>query len=105
MAAPAIAIQIGGIAPLAPQRKKDIASLGLKAVLGGSPWMKSKNAGRSIESPLRRRSILGYFFSTGTLISVRSSSGFTSMGLFRYFSMQGPAGLQPWLSTKANTFA
>ncbi len=31
-----IAIQIGGIAPLAPHRKKDIAALGLKAVLGGT---------------------------------------------------------------------
>lgn len=31
-----IAIQIGGIAPMAPHRKKDIAALGLKAVLGGS---------------------------------------------------------------------
>lgn len=31
-----IAIQIGGIGPLAPERKKDIASLGLKAVLGGT---------------------------------------------------------------------
>jgi concentrative nucleoside transporter, CNT family len=31
-----IAIQIGGIGPLAPSRKKDIAALGLKAVLGGS---------------------------------------------------------------------
>ncbi len=31
-----IAIQIGGIAPMAPDRKKDIAALGLKAVLGGS---------------------------------------------------------------------
>ena len=31
-----IAIQIGGIGPLAPSRKKDIASLGLKAVLGGT---------------------------------------------------------------------
>ncbi len=30
-----IAIQIGGIAPMAPHRKKDIASLGLKALLGG----------------------------------------------------------------------
>jgi CNT family concentrative nucleoside transporter len=30
-----IAIQIGGIAPMAPHRKKDIASLGFKAVLGG----------------------------------------------------------------------
>ena len=31
-----IAIQLGGIAPMAPHRKKDIAALGLKAVLGGS---------------------------------------------------------------------
>ncbi|KAF0153316.1 MAG: concentrative nucleoside transporter CNT family [Ignavibacteria bacterium] len=31
-----IAIQIGGIGPLAPNRKKDIAALGLKAVLGGT---------------------------------------------------------------------
>ncbi len=31
-----IAIQIGGLSPLAPTRKTDIASLGLKAVLGGS---------------------------------------------------------------------
>ena len=31
-----IAIQIGGIGPLAPARKPDIAALGLKAVLGGS---------------------------------------------------------------------
>ncbi|MCK4765976.1 MAG: NupC/NupG family nucleoside CNT transporter [Candidatus Aminicenantes bacterium] len=31
-----IAIQLGGIAPMAPHRKKDIASLGLKAVFGGS---------------------------------------------------------------------
>jgi CNT family concentrative nucleoside transporter len=31
-----IAIQIGGIAPMAPHRKKDIASLGMKAVLGGT---------------------------------------------------------------------
>jgi CNT family concentrative nucleoside transporter len=31
-----IAIQIGGISPMAPHRKKDIASLGMKAVLGGS---------------------------------------------------------------------
>ncbi len=31
-----IAIQIGGISPMAPIRKKDIASLGLKAVLGGA---------------------------------------------------------------------
>jgi CNT family concentrative nucleoside transporter len=31
-----IAIQIGGIGPLAPERKKDISALGLRAVLGGS---------------------------------------------------------------------
>ncbi|MHB8580651.1 MAG: NupC/NupG family nucleoside CNT transporter [Ignavibacteriaceae bacterium] len=31
-----IAIQIGGISPMAPTRKKDIAALGLKAVLGGA---------------------------------------------------------------------
>jgi CNT family concentrative nucleoside transporter len=31
-----IAIQIGGLSPLAPARKPDIAALGLKAVLGGS---------------------------------------------------------------------
>ena len=31
-----IAIQIGGISPMAPHRKKDISALGLKAVLGGS---------------------------------------------------------------------
>ncbi|MDP1677723.1 MAG: nucleoside transporter C-terminal domain-containing protein [Bacteroidota bacterium] len=30
-----IAIQIGGISPMAPHRKKDIAALGLRAVLGG----------------------------------------------------------------------
>ncbi len=31
-----IAIQIGGIGPMAPARKKDIAALGLRAVLGGT---------------------------------------------------------------------
>jgi CNT family concentrative nucleoside transporter len=31
-----IAIQIGGISPMAPHRRKDIAGLGLKAVLGGA---------------------------------------------------------------------
>jgi nucleoside permease NupC len=31
-----IAIQIGGIAPLAPSRRKDIARLGLKAMIGGA---------------------------------------------------------------------
>ncbi|MGE5365553.1 MAG: NupC/NupG family nucleoside CNT transporter [Bacteroidota bacterium] len=31
-----IAIQIGGISPLAPERRADIAKLGLKALLGGS---------------------------------------------------------------------
>jgi CNT family concentrative nucleoside transporter len=30
-----IAIQIGGIGPLAPDRKSDIAALGIKAVMGG----------------------------------------------------------------------
>jgi len=31
-----IAIQIGGISPLAPERRKDLASLGLRAVAGGT---------------------------------------------------------------------
>ena len=31
-----IAIQIGGLGPLAPSRKSDIAALGIKAVIGGS---------------------------------------------------------------------
>lgn len=31
-----IAIQIGGISPLAPERRKDLSALGLKAVLGGT---------------------------------------------------------------------
>ena len=31
-----IAIQIGGIGPLAPERKSDLAKLGIKAVIGGS---------------------------------------------------------------------
>ena len=31
-----IAIQIGGIAAMAPERRKDLASLGLRAMLGGS---------------------------------------------------------------------
>ena len=31
-----IAIQIGGIAPLAPSRRGDIARLGLKAMIGGA---------------------------------------------------------------------
>ncbi len=31
-----IAIQIGGLSPLAPSRKSDIAALGIKAVIGGS---------------------------------------------------------------------
>lgn len=31
-----VAIQIGGISPLAPERRKDISALGLKAVLGGT---------------------------------------------------------------------
>lgn len=31
-----IAIQIGGIGPMAPERKSDLAKLGIKAVIGGS---------------------------------------------------------------------
>ena len=31
-----IAIQIGGISPLAPDRKSDLAKLGLRAVAGGA---------------------------------------------------------------------
>jgi CNT family concentrative nucleoside transporter len=31
-----IAIQIGGLSPLAPHRRKDLAALGLRAVLGGT---------------------------------------------------------------------
>ncbi len=31
-----IAIQIGGISPLAPERRKDLAALGLRAVIGGT---------------------------------------------------------------------
>lgn len=31
-----IAIQIGGISPMAPQRRKDLAALGLRAVVGGT---------------------------------------------------------------------
>ena len=31
-----IAIQIGGIGPLAPERRKDLAKLGLRAILGGT---------------------------------------------------------------------
>ncbi|MGH2567547.1 MAG: NupC/NupG family nucleoside CNT transporter, partial [Bacteroidota bacterium] len=31
-----IAIQIGGLSPMAPHRRKDLATLGLRAVLGGS---------------------------------------------------------------------
>ena len=31
-----IAIQIGGISPLAPNRRQDIASLGMRAVIGGT---------------------------------------------------------------------
>jgi CNT family concentrative nucleoside transporter len=31
-----IAIQIGGIGPLAPKRATDIAALGIKAVIGGT---------------------------------------------------------------------
>ena len=31
-----IAIQIGGISPIAPNQRKNLAELGLKAVLGGT---------------------------------------------------------------------
>jgi CNT family concentrative nucleoside transporter len=31
-----IAIQIGGIAPMAPERRPDLAKLGIRAVIGGS---------------------------------------------------------------------
>ncbi|MCI0563142.1 MAG: hypothetical protein MN733_32085, partial [Nitrososphaera sp.] len=31
-----IAIQIGGLSPMAPHRRKDLAALGLRAVLGGT---------------------------------------------------------------------
>ena len=42
-----IAIQIGGISPLAENRRSDIAKLGLKAVLGGTiaTWMTASIAG------------------------------------------------------------
>jgi CNT family concentrative nucleoside transporter len=42
-----IAIQIGGISPLAENRRGDIAKLGLKAVLGGTiaTWMTASIAG------------------------------------------------------------
>jgi CNT family concentrative nucleoside transporter len=42
-----IAIQIGGISPLAENRRQDIAKLGLKAVLGGTiaTWMTATIAG------------------------------------------------------------
>ena len=42
-----IAIQIGGIGPLAENRRSDIARLGLKAVLGGTlaTWMTASIAG------------------------------------------------------------
>jgi CNT family concentrative nucleoside transporter len=42
-----IAIQIGGISPLAENRRSDIARLGLKAVLGGTiaTWMTAAIAG------------------------------------------------------------
>jgi CNT family concentrative nucleoside transporter len=42
-----IAIQIGGISPLAENRRGDIAKLGLKAVLGGTiaTWMTATIAG------------------------------------------------------------
>jgi CNT family concentrative nucleoside transporter len=42
-----IAIQIGGISPMAENRRSDIAKLGLKSVLGGTlaTWMTASIAG------------------------------------------------------------
>ena len=42
-----IAIQIGGISPLAENRRSDLARLGLKALLGGTlaTWMTAAIAG------------------------------------------------------------
>jgi CNT family concentrative nucleoside transporter len=42
-----IAIQIGGLSPLAENRRSDIARLGLRAVLGGTiaTWMTAAIAG------------------------------------------------------------
>ena len=42
-----IGIQLGGITPLAPERKKDIAALALKAMIGGAfaSWMTATVAG------------------------------------------------------------
>jgi CNT family concentrative nucleoside transporter len=42
-----IAIQIGGLSPLAENRRADIAKFGLKAVLGGTiaTWMTASIAG------------------------------------------------------------
>ena len=42
-----IGIQIGGIAALAPDRRKDLAQLGLKAMLGGAiaSWLTACVAG------------------------------------------------------------
>jgi CNT family concentrative nucleoside transporter len=46
-----IAIQIGGISPLAENRRSDIAKLGLKAVLGGTiaTWMTATIAGMFVQ--------------------------------------------------------
>jgi CNT family concentrative nucleoside transporter len=42
-----VAIQIGGLSPLAENRRSDIAKLGLKSVLGGTiaTWMTASIAG------------------------------------------------------------
>ena len=42
-----IGIQIGGISPLAPERKTDLAKLALRAMLGGAfaSWMTATVAG------------------------------------------------------------
>ena len=42
-----IGIQLGGISPLAPERKKDISALAFRAMLGGAfaSWMTATVAG------------------------------------------------------------
>ncbi|MBV71067.1 MAG: NupC/NupG family nucleoside CNT transporter [Myxococcales bacterium] len=48
-----IGIQIGGIAALAPERRKDLASMGFKAMLGGAfaTWLTACVAGLMIGAP------------------------------------------------------
>ena len=51
-----VGIQIGGISPLAPERKSDISGLALRAMLGGAfaSWMTATVAGMFLtgEAPL-----------------------------------------------------